>query len=271
MPPTISAERADAASPTDAVAPGDADVPPPQRASRVHVLAEHRGWRAALREFAVIVAGVMCALVAQAWWQGREDRGRERDYLRQLLADTRENERRLDDAIRTDSIAAVVTGRAVDALTGPAGRLAAPDSMVAWVTGAGAASSYQPLDGNYRALVGTGDLRLVRNDSLRALLASYASSLESEGARQGQLRETITAQAGPMTLAFPFMRRVFLHDVSAAGVDVARLRADPRAVEVLFSLQAAASNRLSGLHGLRDQTRRLRRALEAEPAARGGR
>jgi len=141
------------------------------------------------------------------------------------------------------------------------------DSLLAWVTASGASSNFQPLDGNYRALVGTGDLRLVRNDSLRARLASYTSSLESEAARQGQLRQAMMALAGPLISAFPFMRRVFLHDVSAAQVDVAALRADPRASEVLFALQAAASNRLSGLRSLRDETRRLRRALEAEPAA----
>jgi hypothetical protein len=34
-------------------------------------------WRAALREFVTIVAGVLAALAAQAWWQAREQRARE--------------------------------------------------------------------------------------------------------------------------------------------------------------------------------------------------
>jgi hypothetical protein len=256
--------------PTATAEPGsvepDPDADAPLSASRVDLGGGHRGWRAALREFAVIVASVLAALAAQAWWQAREERGREHDSLRQLLADTRENERRLDEAIRTDSAAAFASGRALDALT--SARPATADSLVVWVEGAGSSSNFQPLDGNYRALVGTGDLRLVRNDSLRALLASYASSLESESARQAQLRAAVMSQAGPLIHAFPFMRRVFLDGVSAAGVDVAALRADPGAVEVLFAVQAAAANRISGLNRLRDQTRHLRRALEAEPAAR---
>jgi hypothetical protein len=258
MSPTVSADPR-------SVDP-DPDADAPLSASRVDLGGGHRGWRAALREFAVIVASVLAALAAQAWWQTREERGREHDSLRQLLTDTRENENRLDEAIRGDSVAAGAIGRALDALTS-AGPVSA-DSLVQWVKGAGWSSNFQPLDGNYRALVGTGDLRLVRNDSLRALLASYASSLESETARQGQLRAAVMAQAGPLIRAFPFMRRAFLGDVSAAGVDLAALRADPGAGEVLFTLQAAAANRLSGLEQLRNQTRHLRRALEAEPAAR---
>src|SRR5687767_7199590 len=54
-------------------------------------------------EFAVIVIGVLVALGAQALWEHRQDRGRERAYLRQLLSDTRENELRLDTAIARDS------------------------------------------------------------------------------------------------------------------------------------------------------------------------
>ncbi len=70
-----------------------------------------RGWRTALREFAIIVAGVLCALAAQSWWQAGEERRREQDYLRQLLADTRENERRPDAAIAVDSAAGSSVGR----------------------------------------------------------------------------------------------------------------------------------------------------------------
>jgi hypothetical protein len=222
------------------------------------------GVRAAVREFAVIVASVLCALAAQAWWQGREDRGREHDYLRQLLADTRSNGRRLEEAIRVDSTAALSTARAIDALTSPTSATPA-DSLVRWVVAAGAGSDYQPLEGNYRALIGTGDLRLVRNDSLRSQLAAYAAALESEGRRQEQLRQAVTAQAAPLARAMPFMRRVFLGHVSAAGVDVARLRADPDAAVVLFSLQAANANKLSGLRRLRGWTGAVLRALEAEP------
>jgi hypothetical protein len=224
-------------------------------------------WRKALREFAVIVAGVMAAQGAQAWWGARQDSERERDYLRQLLADTRANEQRLTEAIGQDSVAGVAASRAIDALTAatapPPG-----DSLAAWVLGAGASSNFRPLAGTFQALLGTGDLRLVRNDSVRARIAAYATSLNGENERQRDLREAMIRAAGPFAREFPFVRRVFLGGVGSADVNVRRLRGDPDAVAVLFAMQAANANRLAGLRGIREETRAVRRVLEAEPALR---
>ncbi|HKP77271.1 MAG TPA: hypothetical protein VJT67_17195 [Longimicrobiaceae bacterium] len=257
MTDLLSPDRPD----TPAAAPAD---PPPARHASVGLV--HGGWRGTLREFAIVVLGVLCALAAQAWWDHHEERGRERDYLRQLLADTRENERRLDEAIGTDSIAGRFNARAIDALTSTTPPPAA-DSVVEWIVRAGASSDLQPLAGNYRALIGTGDLRLVRTDSLRALLASYAASLENESERQRQFRQVVSSQATAIARALPFMRRVFLGDVRADGVDVRHLRDDPEPASLLFSLQAANANRVTGLRSLRVETRRVRHALEAEIGA----
>ncbi|HET7230514.1 MAG TPA: hypothetical protein VFJ16_10965 [Longimicrobium sp.] len=226
----------------------------------------HGGWRVLLREFAVIVAGVLCALAAQAWWDAHQERGRERDYLRQILADTRTNARRLDEAIRTDSTALAYARRAMDALTdtGPA---PPADSLVTWIDRSARASDFQPLAGNYRALIGTGDLRLVRNDSLRGRLAAYAATLDSEVERQRQFRSVVSAQIGTMVRALPFMKRAFLPDLRSTGVSVQRLRDDPDAGAVLFAALAANSNRVNGLRSLRRETLALLRALEAEPGA----
>ncbi|MFL5540979.1 MAG: hypothetical protein ACJ8J0_18445 [Longimicrobiaceae bacterium] len=244
------------------------DAPPARRPGDVPPNDHGVGWRGLLREFAVIVAGVLCALAAQAWWDAHQERGREHDYLRQLLADTRENERRLDEGIRTDSTAGSYAARVVDALTSSTPPPPA-DSIAEWIIQAGVGSNVQALAGNYRALVGTGDLRLVRNDSLRALLASYASSLENEGERQLQFSQVVSAQAASMAQALPFIRRVFVGGIRTEGMDVARMRAAPEVGGVLFSIQAANANRVSGLRSLRNETRRVRRALEAElgPAA----
>jgi hypothetical protein len=243
--------------------PADRLDPPSVEGEPAPLIDLRRGWRGALREFAVVVAGVLCALAAQAWWDRHEERGRERDYLRQLLADTRENERRLDEGVRMDSTAGRYAARVVDVLTSSTPPPPA-DSMVEWIIQAGVGSNVQALAGNYRALVGTGDLRLVRNDSLRALLASYASSLESEGQRQLQFSQVVSAQAASIARVLPFIRRVFVGGVSAADVDVRRMRADDEVGGVLFSIQAANANRVSGLRSLRTETRAVLRALEAE-------
>lgn len=99
--------------------PSPIEIPPagpPHRRSWLRSFRAPVGWRNALREFVVIMAGVLAAFAAQAWWEDHQERTRERDYLHQLLADTRENERRLTNAIEEDSAAGRATARALVAL-----------------------------------------------------------------------------------------------------------------------------------------------------------
>ncbi|HEV2147216.1 MAG TPA: hypothetical protein VGR37_07420 [Longimicrobiaceae bacterium] len=105
----------------------------------------------------------------------------------------------------------------------------------------------------------------MRNDSLRALMVAHAASLDSEAARLQQFRGTILDAVPEFARSMPFMRRMFLDGTEPGAVDVGRLRRDPEAATVLFTLQAANVNRLSGLRRMRDETGRMRRALEAEP------
>lgn len=239
----------------------------PSASGRRRVFPAPGSWRAAFREFVVIVAGVLAALAAQAWWTSHEDRARERDYLAQLLADTRENERRLATAIDEDETAWKGTTQVLTVLDG-AGPPPPPDSLVRWMGRAGRASDFQPVTGTYRALLGTGDLRLIRTDSLRTLLTAYTASLDSEGARLEQLRGMVLNSVGPLARAMPFMRGIFSGDIDPNRVDVEQLRRNPDAAVALFTIQAANANRLAGLRRLQEKTVHLRRALEAEPVPR---
>ena len=175
-------------------------------------------WRSALREFVIIVAGVLAALAAQAWWSSAQDARREREYLAQLLGDTRENERRLEEAIAVEERAAAATLSAQAALKGPGP--APADSIIEWFNRAGTTSDFQPVTGTYRAIASTGDLRLIRTDTLRTLLTSYAAALESEGARLEQLRGMVLSEISSFARALPFMHGVFSGTVDPAGVDV---------------------------------------------------
>lgn len=233
---------------------------------RLRPLGAIHGWRTALREFVIIAAGVLCALAAQAWWQDHQDRGREGDYLRQLLADTRENEHRLDNAIATDSAVGWAAARLAGALYG-GDPLPPPDTLVAWFQDRTFSSSnFEPLSGTYDALLATGDLRLIRTDSLRALLVAYASSLEHEQTMLRLFLEQTASDPARIARAIPFIRRMIFGPgrVRARDVDFERLRRDPDAEAVFFAVQIANTNRLQHLRTLRDRTRRLRRALEAE-------
>lgn len=227
-------------------------------------------WRGALREFVVIVAGVLAALGAQAWWQGREERTRERDYLAQLHADTRENERRLDAAIAVDSAAGWAAERLTGALYGSA-PLPGSDTVLRWIGDRTFSSSdFQPLSGTYGALLTTGDIRLVRTDSLRALLVAYSATLEHEQAMLRLFLEQMAGDPAAIARPMPFLRGMFFGRSGGPlpAVDLERLRRDPDVEAILFAVQLSNSNRSAHLRALRAETRRLRRALEAEPSLR---
>jgi hypothetical protein len=223
-------------------------------------------WRSTFREFLVIVAGVLSALAAQTVWTRHQDHEMERDYLRQLLTDTRENEQRVSSAIDQERRIQSAARNVMTALEGT-GPLPPTDSMTTWMVTTAGASDFRPLVGTYRALLGTGDLRLIHNDTLRALLTEYSAQVESESTRLSQLLAAVIAQAGPLGRAIPYIRRVFIdHEPKLDSREIARLRDSPDAAIVVFTLQAANNNRLNGLRAVYDETTRLRKALEAEPA-----
>jgi hypothetical protein len=118
-----------------------------------------------------------------------------------------------------------------------------------------------------------GDLRLIRTDSLRSLLVSYAATLEHEQEMLGLFLEQSAGQPDRLARPMPFLRGMFFGDAAgpARPIDFQRLRGDPEVEAVFFAVQVSNANRLTHLRRLRDETRRLRRALETELRGRGGR
>lgn len=234
-----------------------------------HTLPLHH-WRGALRELVIIVAGVLGALAGQAWWEARRDRLREQEYLRQLLTETRENERRLGVAVRDDSLTRGALARLAEALydadAPPTG-----DSAVTLFTGpVFSSSNFEPLTGSYDALVSAGDLRLIRTDSLRAEIVAYRAKLDYEQRMLGFFLQQAFGQPGELAKALPFMRGMFTATGNVpiafrrSRFRIARLRDDPEFAGFLFGLEASNANRLMHLRMTRDATVALRRMLEAE-------
>ncbi|MGH7470222.1 MAG: hypothetical protein ACRENP_19930 [Longimicrobiales bacterium] len=237
------------------------------RVRNFRLLGGDRGWRTALREFLVIVTGVLSALAAQAWWERGQERERERAYLYQLLADTRENERRIALAMREDSASMHAVGRVVRALHTP-GPMPSNDSLATWLLIALNSSDFQPVTGTYQALLSAGDLRLLHNDTLRGLVVGYAATLAHERDMLMLFLQGVLNTASPLAQAVPFIRRIFIDDpprAGAYGFDFAARRNDPEMGAALFVLQVANRNRFNHLRRLLEKTVELRRALEAEP------
>lgn len=134
-------------------------------------------WRSRLRwfaaEFGVVVTGVLVALALQSLYERSEDRRREHAYLRQLAAELRATEATM---VTADSFTA--SGDRAGVMLLRAYRTSAPrDSVLSWLNRIGRFSFHLPVTGTAEALVSSGDLRLVQEDSLRAAITSYVGNL----------------------------------------------------------------------------------------------
>lgn len=128
-------------------------------------------WRAKARWFAaeylIIVLGVLSAVAVNAWWQGVQDRTAEQALLRGLRADFAYNRA---DYARVDSghIRTIESARRMLAMTGPEAPARDPavfDSVLFQILGW---SNFEPSLGRVNALLSSGQIVLIRNDSLQA-------------------------------------------------------------------------------------------------------
>lgn len=220
------------------------------------------GWKYSLGELTLIVAGVLIALGANAWWEGRKDRERERIWLRQLLADLRENEERIEGAIAFNSSRVDELGRFRDVVAAFArpeiSPLPAGDSLRTWSIGF-SFDDLEALTGTYTALVQTGDVQLLHNDSLRFRVIAYAADMEA-------LREELRQKENQMwrSLEQWWQSQAWFHLFSQETVDVAAVLGDPELFGLLVARHSTGREHVEDLVDIRQPTRRLRCLLEGE-------
>ena len=153
----------------------EVEAPAPRRRfvlARLATAVRRQDWFTVLVEIAIVVLGVVIGLQVNDWGQRRADRVKEQAYLRQLASDLRETER---DVAEGDSIAAQVSHEAITKLLRAWGRpeRAPRDSVLAWHRLATRYSITVPVVGTAEALVATGDISLIRDDSLRTAITAY--------------------------------------------------------------------------------------------------
>ena len=133
-------------------------------------MADAKGWRWFAAEFGVVVTGVLVALAIQAAYQDSQDRKRERQYLAQIANELNATSGvmvRADSASRASDSAGVRLLRAY--------RVANPDhdSIYKWLSELAVIQTPRPILGTMQALINSGDLRLIRDDSVRVALPGY--------------------------------------------------------------------------------------------------
>lgn len=212
----------------------------------------------------MIVAGVLAALGADAWWENRQEHERERTYLAQIVADTRENERRLDEALAQERMQLEATKAVLGALrsTEPV----SDDSARAWLSRrAFYYSDPRLLLGTFEALLQTGDINLLRDDQVRSAVIAYASQVDADVAEFGRWIEASSSLVARGEMAMgAVLPGSFTEEVARY---ISAVQDDPRARIGVSRSMLANETRITYVERMLEDTRMLRRRLEA---GRGG-
>ena len=164
--------------------------PPPRRPhtflGRLAAAVRQQNWTAVAVEVGIVVLGVLIAFQVNAWGQARSDRAQEQTHLRQLAADLAETERLMT---RADSVS-LPWDRAANRLWAAFYTDPPPprDSLMWWRIWADSyVTDARPLLGTAEALIATGDLALVHDDSLRAAIVAYVEETRAGMETQARL------------------------------------------------------------------------------------
>ncbi|MDX1418533.1 MAG: hypothetical protein R3181_01085 [Rubricoccaceae bacterium] len=272
--------------------PPDDPAPRPKRPwtilDRLAQAVREQNWFAVALEVCIVIVGVVIGFQITAWGNERADRERERVYLTQLAEDLRETERIVAQRdVRMES----TTHHSLDELYLSFGQPQRPprDSVVRWLRGIGYTAAPNPVLGTTEALVTSGDIGKVRDDSLRTAVVRYlgvtreyvgdqriyleeARALRREirgmtrpaalldediDLREGHVRALLTDADTTGSARSPAWRYPFAHDVYG-------IYESPEFLETLHEYRRAIRNLHSARRGFTRSAEALREQVETE-------
>jgi hypothetical protein len=124
----------------------------------------------ALRDLALIVAGVLLALAADSWWSERSERRAEGVLLNVMTGELRQDLAKLARSLEAQRQAEAATVYLQEHLRNGTGYTAALDTVIGRVYGTGGVTL--PATGAYEGLKSRG-LEVVADDSLRIAITHY--------------------------------------------------------------------------------------------------
>jgi hypothetical protein len=149
-----------------------------------------------LAEAVLIVVSILLAFSIDAWWADLGRQQEERETYRALIRDFETAATQLERvSLIHDSVR--VVAEAILEMTGPAAVAPPPDSLRALVSGIGRIAMFAPPLGALDAMLGSGDLSLVRNADLRASLAAFPSQLAEMNRTEGYGADLFFGQLSP--------------------------------------------------------------------------
>ena len=161
------------------------------------------------RDLAIIVVGVLIALAADAWWQGREEARRELEYLLAVQSDMAEAGPALMNAIQKDSAIFSLDQALADRLRSPGSSDTSDSFQISMVF-----ADVSIPSGTIRALIGTGDIRLVQSAPLRGQLIAFDALLDRTLTWRNALESGIIENSREL------MREIEAARMAGAGVTV---------------------------------------------------
>jgi len=134
--------------------------------------------RRVIVELAVIVAGVLIALAAQAIAQDWSDRRREQAFLVDLLEEFRLHEAQLSKDLE-ETNHAIASAEIWRQAASDSARISADSSDALYAASLNPAR-FDPLSGSLRSVIDGGDLGLIRDRRLRAALAGWTDRTQEQ-------------------------------------------------------------------------------------------
>ena len=184
-----------ASPPTDPAPPAPRPRRPWTILGRLTEAVREQNWFAVVLEVLIVIVGVVVGFQVTGWGQARADRVQEQHYLRQLVEDLKLTEQTYqtmepDWSLRDASVGALLRSF----------RTASPppaDSVIVWATRATVINRPSIVTSTADALVQTGDINLIRDDSLRSSITYYIDQMDIERSHL----EHIDEEARPFVFA----------------------------------------------------------------------
>lgn len=159
-----------------------------------------QNWFAVALEVAIVVLGVVIGFQATAWGNERDARMQERELLQGLRVEFVANTDVLDQ-VAEEHRTSIQQARRMLSWTGPDPADVPPtvmDTLVVYLISE--TPAYHPAMGEVQAVMGAGQLGLIRNDSLRAMVASWPNVLARYQEVEDEMRADVSYRFFPYIL-----------------------------------------------------------------------
>ena len=248
------------APPASAVPPTTSTAPPRRAGTilgRLAAAVREQNWFAVALEVVIVIVGVVIGFQVTAWGNERAERAREQVLLRGLHADFVEN-RAVYERVATRREETVQQMGDLLAMTGPSPAEPDPAVFDSLLSGLLGWINLDPTVGRVDALLESGQIALVRADSLQAALSAWPSTLANMHENELLVAESVTKDILPYLSsrypllavdarsglldpaqpnAFPERRRALLADLEFANL------VETRWVNTTFVIQDGESVR----------------------------